>query len=134
MFVVAVPPRPRAAYSLISARAVGSTPPRPRPARNRSTAKIHGFGAKAQNRVRTEKLMTVQSIVCRRPMKSLIVPTARAPTMTPTRPITDTSEAVFGVSPQPGSLSRAGSTTPRTTRSKPSSATASQQSGATQRA
>src|SRR4051794_9985906 len=40
-------------------------------------------------------------------------------------------DALFGFRCQLGSFSRAGSTTPRTTRSYPSSATASQQSGAT---
>src|SRR3954447_7962504 len=51
--------------------------------------------------------------------------------MTPIRPTVTMSDAVLGVRFQPGSLSSAGSTTPSTTRSKPSSATASQQSGAT---
>ena len=68
MFVVAAPPLPRCAYSFTSASAVGRTPPRPRPARNLSRPKIHGFGAKAHSSVRIEKLMTVQSIVCLRPM------------------------------------------------------------------
>ena len=74
--------------------------------------------------------MTVQMIVCRRPMTSLSAPTAIAPSITPTRPTTDTSDAVFGVRPQVGSCSSAGSTTPSTTRSKPSSATTTQHSGA----
>ena len=110
---------------------MGSTPPRPSPARNRSSPKTHGFGANAQARVSTENTTTVQIMVCRRPMTSLIAPTAIAPTMTPTSPTTDTSDAVFGVRPQLGSCSSAGSTTPSTTRSKPSSATADQHSGAT---
>src|SRR3954470_18892190 len=51
--------------------------------------------------------------------------------MTPIRPTVTMSDAVLGVRSHPGSFSSAGSTTPSTTRSKPSSATASQQSGAT---
>ena len=53
---------------LARSMAVGMTPPRPSPARNRSTPKIHGLVANAQASVRIEKLMTVQSIVWRRPM------------------------------------------------------------------
>ncbi|MDF3050141.1 MAG: hypothetical protein K0R87_1779, partial [Pseudonocardia sp.] len=59
--------------------------------------KTNGFGAKAQASVRTEKTITVQMTVWRRPMTSLMAPTAIAPSITPTRPTTDTSEAVFGV-------------------------------------
>jgi hypothetical protein len=66
--VVAEPPRPRAAYSLINANAVGSTPPRPSPARNRSRPKNHGFVAKAHARVSTENAMNVHNIVFRRLM------------------------------------------------------------------
>ena len=60
------------------------------------------------------------------------MPTTNAPTITPSRPTTDTSEAVLGVRPHALSANRDGSTTPNTTRSKPSNATASQHSGATQ--
>jgi hypothetical protein len=41
----------------------------------------------------------VQIMVCRRPMMSLIVPMAIAPTITPTRPADEISAAVLGVSP-----------------------------------
>src|SRR5689334_10084780 len=54
-----------------------------------------------------------------------------APIITPTRPTLAIVAAVLGVRCQPGSFSNWGITTPRTTRSYPSSATASQHSGAT---
>src|SRR6478735_384509 len=132
MVVVEMPPRPRRAYSLIRASAVGKTPPNPRPAMNRRIAKIVGFGANAHNNVRIEKPITVHSMDFRRPMTSLIGPTARAPIITPIKPITEMTDAEVGFNPQPGSFSSEGSTTPRTTRSKPSRATAHQHNGATQ--
>src|SRR6476660_9301684 len=132
MVVVARPPRPRLAYSLISASAVGNTPPRPSPARNRSTPNTSGLGAKAHSRVNTEKLITVHSIACRRPIRSLIVPAASAPIITPTSPITEITAAELAVRPQSSYLSRDGRTTPSTTRSKPSRATAIQHNGETQ--
>src|SRR6478735_10390793 len=132
MVVVARPPRPRLAYSLIRASAVGSTPPRPSPARNRSTPNTSGLGANAHSRVNTEKLITVHSIALRRPMRSLMVPAARAPIITPTSPMTEITAAEFGFRPQSSYFSNVGSTTPSTTRSKPSRATAIQHSGATQ--
>ena len=76
--------------------------------------------------------MTVHSTVFRRPMTSVTVPTAAAPIITPIRPTLAIVDAVFGVNPQVGSLSNAGRTTPSTTRSNPSKATAAQHSGATQ--
>jgi hypothetical protein len=111
---------------------VGSTPPNPRPARKRRPAKTSGLGAKAQSRFRTENPVTVSSIVFRRPMVSLTVPITSAPTITPTSPVTEIREAEFGSSPQSPYVSSVGRTTPRTTRSKPSRATAAQQSGVTQ--
>jgi hypothetical protein len=117
---------------LTIAIAVGSTPPSPSPARNRSTPKTNGLGAKAHASVSSEKMITDQMTVCLRPMMSVIVPTAAAPTITPISPTLAIVEAVFGVRPQSGSSSSAGRTTPRTTRSNPSSATAVQHSGATQ--
>src|ERR1700712_4344161 len=100
MVVVARPPRPRRAYSLINANAVGSTPPRPNPARNRRMPNVSGLGANAHSRVSTEKLITVHSMAFRRPIRSLTVPAASAPIMTPTRPITEMTDAEFGFRPQ----------------------------------
>ena len=79
-----------------------------------------------------EKAITDASIVFRRPMMSVTAPTVIAPTMTPTQPDHRDRAAVLGVRPQAGSFSSEGSTTPSTTRSYPSSATAIQHNGATQ--
>src|SRR4051794_38199576 len=131
MIVVEVLPLPLRANSLIIAMAVGRMPPRPRPARNRNAPKTNGFGANAQASVSTEKAITVHTAVLRRPMMSVIVPTIAAPIITPMSPTLAIVAPVLGVRCQPGSFSRAGSTTPSTTRSYPSNATASQHSGAT---
>ena len=79
----------------------------------------------------TENPVTVPIMVARRPITSAIGPTASAPTMTPSRPTVTTTEAPAGSRSQVGSRSSTGMTTPSTTRSKPSRATAVQQSGRT---
>jgi hypothetical protein len=68
--------------------------------------------------VKTENAITDQIIVWRRPMMSVTVPTAMAPTMTPRSPTTEIVVAPAAVSPHSLSgLMSSGITTPRTTRS-----------------
>ncbi len=68
----------------------------------------------------------------RRPTRSESVPTVSAPIIMPTRPIVMTNVAPVGVSPHSSGSDSVGTTVPTTTRSKPSSRTATQQRGATQ--
>src|SRR3712207_4011097 len=130
--VVARPLRPERVNSLTIAIAVGRQPPRPTPARKRSTPKTVAFGATAHSRVNREKDATAPMRARRRPTRSVSVPMVSAPTIIPTRPTVITAVAPAPVRPYSSGRDSVGITVPTTTRSKPSSSTATQHSGATQ--
>ena len=84
--------------------------------------------ASGMARVRTEKSETQEIRLRRRPKRSVSGPMVTAPMPTPTRPMVEAVVAVAGVKPRAPVSSRVGITAPITTRSKPSRATATQQS------
>jgi hypothetical protein len=130
--VVARPLRPDRVNSLTIAIAVGRQPPSPSPARNRRTPNTTSLGAKAQSRVKNENEITAPISALRRPSRSVSVPMVSAPIIMPTRPMVITNVVPAPVSAHSSGFCRTGTTVPTTTRSKPSSRTAIQQSGATQ--
>jgi hypothetical protein len=83
--------------------------------------------------VKIEKAATLAISRRRRPRMSDSGPMASAPTITPTSPIAATSPPTPGSSRHAGSVRSTALTTPMTTRSKPSSSTTNQHSGAVQR-
>ena len=133
MTVVALEPRPLRANSVTMEMPVGRQPPRPRPARKRSTPNQRTLGAKAAAKVRTENTITAPISILRRPRRSVSQPIPSAPTIMPNRPAVATAVPSPVVMSKPLSSNRAGITAPRTTASNPSSRTAIQHSGATQR-
>ena len=130
--VVARPLRPARVNSLTIAIAVGRQPPRPTPARKRSSAKTVAFGANAHSRVNSENDTTAPMSALRRPTRSVSVPMVSAPTIMPTSPMVTTAVAPVPDSARSSGVRSVGMTVPTTTRSKPSSRTAIQHSGATQ--
>jgi hypothetical protein len=127
--MISVVPRLFLEYSFTSAIAVGRHPPSPSPARNLSTPKTSTFGVNAHSNVNTENKVTEKINALRRPMTSVTVPIATAPTIMPTSPTVATAL------PEPGvsifCSSNTGNTVPSTTRSNPSSSTAAHPSGNT---
>ena len=130
--VVARPLRPERVNSLTMAIAVGRQPPSPSPARKRSTPNTAAFGAKAHSSVKNENAVTAPISALRRPTTSVSVPMVSAPIIIPTRPMVITNVVPAPVSAHSSGRCRVVTTVPTTTRSKPSSSTAIQHSGATQ--
>ncbi len=88
------------AHSTVRAMVVGMTPPRPRPARNRKAAKAPGLGATAHRPMATENQVRQAMSALRRPMRSVRVPTVRAPISMPVRARLPMAPTFWGVRPQ----------------------------------
>src|SRR3954469_868231 len=117
---------PAGACSDMNVSAIGRQAPSPKPAGSRRGVEVLTFGARATAIVNTETHAMQAIRVRRRPNRSVTGPISAAPMPTPTRP---TGEAVGGQAsgkPRSADLLSVGITAPITTRSKPSSATASQ--------
>ena len=82
--------------------------------------------AAAMARVSTENTAMLVIRVIRRPKRSVNGPTATAPIPTPTSPTVEARVSEESVNPRSPVAERVGMTAPSTTRSKPSSATATQ--------
>ncbi len=91
------------------------------------------FWAATIARVSTENIAMQLIRVSRRPKRSVSGPTPTAPMPTPTSPIVEAVVSDASVKPRSPVSDRVGMTAPITTRSKPSRATASQQSSTGQK-
>src|SRR6478752_9484045 len=118
---------PAGACSDMNVSAIGRQAPSPKPASSRRVMKVLTFGAKATAIVNTENHAMQAIRVRRRPNRSVTGPISAAPMPTPTRPTVDAVVSEASVKPRSPDLLSVGITAPITTRSKPSSATASQQ-------
>ncbi len=83
--------------------------------------------ASGSTSVSTEKTAMLVRRARRRPKRSVSGPTATAPMPTPTRPRVEAQVSEASVNPRAPVADSTGMTTPSTTRSKPSRATATQQ-------
>ena len=110
------------------ASAAGRQAPRPRPASSRNVLNHATFGAKTTAIVKMENHVTQATSRFRRPKRSESGAMKSAPSPTPTREMVAANVAPTASKPSSCDLMRVGMTVPSTTRSKPSSTMASQQS------